>query len=86
MESLMAIPILAIAASYFEIYKVKTITVAYKDQFGNIRGYKFDYAYPAKENWMDISAFEKYVAAKKNLPEVRITRIQVKTRWKLRRA
>ena len=44
MESLIAIPILAIAASYFEIYKVKTITVAYQDQFGRVRGYKFDYA------------------------------------------
>jgi hypothetical protein len=86
MESLIAIPILAIAASYFEIYKVKTITVAYPDQFGRVRGYKFDFAYPAKENWMDISEFEKYVAAKKNLPEVKIIKMQVKTQWKLRRA
>ena len=86
MESLIAIPILAIAASYFEIYKIKTITVAYEDQFGSMRGYKFDYAYPAKENWMDIQSFEQYVAAKKNLPQVKITKMQVKTRWRLRRA
>ena len=85
MEKLIAIPILAIAASYFEIYKVKTITVAYKDQFGQVRGYKFDYAYSLKENWMDVESFEQYVAKKKNLPQVKITKMQVKTRWKLRR-
>jgi len=81
-----AVGIILIAVSYLEIYKVKHITVAYKDQFGRIKGYKIDYAYPAKENWMDISEFEKYVAKKKNLLEVKIIKMQVKTQWKLRKA
>jgi len=86
MESIIIIPLTIIAASYFEIYKVKHITVAYEDGFGRVRGYEFNYAYPAKENWMDISKFEKYVAEKKKLPQVKITMMQVKTRWRLRRA
>ncbi|WP_019554048.1 hypothetical protein [Propionispira raffinosivorans] len=79
------IPLVIIAASYFEIYRLKHITVAYKDDFGCVRGYAFDYAYPLQEKWMNISEFEKYVAAKKKLPEVKIERIKVKTEWKVRR-
>lgn len=86
MEGLIIIALLIVVASFFELYKVKNITVAYQDHFGRIRGYKFDYAYPVKENWMDIQSFEQYVAAKKNLPQVKITKMQVKTRWRLRRA
>ncbi|MGL5270315.1 MAG: hypothetical protein ACRC7I_07220 [Selenomonadaceae bacterium] len=78
--------IILIAVSYFEVYKVKHITVAYKDQFGQMKGFRIDYAYRAKENWMDISEFEKYVAEKKNLLEVKIIKMQVKTQWKLRKA
>lgn len=37
--------IILIAVSYFEVYKVKHITVAYLDPFGQMRGYAFDYAY-----------------------------------------
>jgi len=85
MESLIAISLMIIVTSYFEIYKVKHITVAYQDDFGRVKGYAFDYAYPAKENWMDISKFEKYVAEKKQLSQVKIMQLQVKTEWKLRR-
>jgi len=35
---------------------------------------------------MNISEFEKYVAAKKKLSEVKIEQIKVKTAWKLRRS
>ena len=82
---IVVIPIAIIVASYFEIYRLKHITVAYKDEFGRIRGYAFYYAYPLKESWMNISEFEKYVAAKKKLSEVKIEQIKVKTAWKLRR-
>ena len=81
-----AVGIILIAVSYFEVYKVKHITVAYKDQFGQMKGFRIDYAYRAKENWMDISEFEKYVAEKKNLQQVKIMKMQVKTKWKLRKA
>ena len=80
------IPVVIIVASYFEIYSLKHITVAYKDEFGQVRGYAFYYAYPLKESWMNIAEFEKYVAAKKKLTEVKIEQIKVKTEWKLRRS
>lgn len=86
MGSLIAIPLLIIVASYFEIYKVKHITVTYQDDFGRVKAYAFNFAYPAKETWMDISKFEKYVAEKKKMQQVKITQLQVKTQWKLRRA
>jgi len=86
MEGLIIIALLIAGASFFEIYQIKNITVAYQDPFGKIRGYKFDYAYPARENWMDIQSFENYVAEKKKLSQVKITKMQVKTRWRLRRA
>jgi hypothetical protein len=82
---LVLIPFVIIIASYFEVYRLKHITVAYKDDFGRIRGYAFDYAYPLQENWMNISEFEKYVAAKKQLSKVKIEQIKVKTEWKVRR-
>lgn len=85
MEGLIIIVLLVIAASYFEIYRIKHITVAYQDDFGRIKGYAFDYAYPMRESWMDIQSFEKYVAERKHLPQVKIMRMQVKTEWKLRR-
>lgn len=78
--------IILIAISYFEVYKVKHITIAYQDAFGRVKGYAFEYAYRAKENWMDIQSFEKYVAEKKNLQQVKIMKMQVKTKWKLRKA
>ena len=85
MGSLIAIPLLIIVASYFEIYKVKHITVTYQDDFGRVKAYAFDYAYPMKENWMDIQSFENYIADRKNLPQVKIMQMKVKTEWKLRR-
>lgn len=81
-----AVGIILIAVSYFEVYKVKHITIAYQDTFGRVKGYAFEYAYRAKENWMDIQSFEKYVAKKKNLQQVKIMKMQVKTKWKLRKA
>ena len=81
-----AVGIILIAVSYFEVYKVKHITIAYQDTFGRVKGYAFEYAYRAKENWMDIQSFEKYVAEKKNLQQVKIMKMQVKTKWKLRKA
>ncbi len=78
--------IILIAVSYFEVYKVKHITVAYLDPFGQMRGYAFDYAYRIEENWLNIKTFEQYIAKKKKLQQVRIMQLQVKTKWKLRRA
>ena len=83
---ILLIPVVIIVASYFEIYRLKHITVAYKDEFGSVRGYAFYYAYPLKESWMNISEFEKYVAAKRKLSEVKIEQIKIRTKWKLRRA
>jgi hypothetical protein len=83
---ILLIPVVIIVASYFEIYRLKHITVAYKDEFGHVRGYAFYYAYPLKESWMNISEFEKYVAAKRKLSEVKIEQIKIRTKWKLRRA
>ncbi|WP_019555369.1 hypothetical protein [Propionispira raffinosivorans] len=83
---IVAIPVVIIVASYFEVYKLKHITVAYKDNFGQVRGYAFYYAYPLKESWMNISEFEKYVATKKKLSEVKIEQIKVKSEWRLRRS
>ena len=34
------IGLIIMAVSFFKIYRVKNITVAYKDQYGKIRGYE----------------------------------------------
>lgn len=78
--------VIIVASSYFEIYRLKHITVAYKDEVGQVRGYKFDYADHWKERWLDIGLFERYVADKKKMPAVKITGIMVKSEWKIRRS
>jgi len=83
---LLLIPVALIVASCFELYRFTRVTVAYTDNIGQLRGYAFDYVHRANEQWLDIQEWEQYVAAKKNMPIVKIVKIKIDTSWKLRRA
>lgn len=80
------ITVVVIVVSYFKLYRLTNVTVAYQDSTGQVRGYAFDYAGHWNEDWLDISSWERYVAEKKNMPMVKIVKIKVNTKWKLRRA
>jgi hypothetical protein len=84
--SLFLLPLVILAAAYLEVYKVDHVTVAYVADNCRMRGYTFDYARNRKDNWLSITDFEHYVAAKKGLPQVKILGMQIKTQWKIRRA
>jgi len=70
------ITIVIIVAMYFEIYRLKHITVAYKDE---------DDVCLWKDRWMNISKFEKYVVAKysKRQNAVTLTRSHLVTAFVL---
>lgn len=86
MYIVLLVSVVFIAVSYFKLYRLSHVTVAYEDSIGQVRGYKFDYADHWKERWLDIGLFERYVADKKKMPAVKITGIMVKSEWKIRRS
>lgn len=80
------LPVALLAAAYLEVYKLDHITVAYVSDGERMRGYTFDYTRKWNDVWLSITDFEHYVAARKGVPQVKILGMQVKSRWKVRRA
>ena len=60
------IGLIIMAVSFFKIYRVKNITVAYKDQYGKIRGYEIKDIYNLTDPWINVETVEAYIAEKRN--------------------
>lgn len=79
------VPVVLLTISFFELYRLSHVTVAYKDSIGQLKGYSFYYMHHWNDRWLNIQEWENRLAEVKNMPTVKIISIKINTKWRIRR-